>query len=75
MNLVVRLRVCAAVLIGLSPGLYGRGCSGGGPSRRGVVLLPVVILLNWKCSAINVFCIQLLILTNSEMLDNILVNL
>lgn len=53
MNLVVGLYIYiyAVVLIGLSPGLVGRGCTGRGsfPEGRGIVII-VAILLNWKCS-------------------------
>lgn len=54
MNLVVGLRIYAAVLIGLSPGLVERGCSGRGsfPEGRGIVII-VAILLNWKCNPLN----------------------
>jgi hypothetical protein len=49
MNLVVGLHIYAVVLIGLSPGLVGRGPF---PEGRGIVII-VAILFNWKCSALN----------------------
>jgi hypothetical protein len=54
MNLVVGLYIYAVVLIGLSPGLGGKGCGGRGsfPEGRGTVII-VAILFNWKCIALN----------------------